>query len=279
MTLDRIKYLTFFLFTLVGFSGRTQVLVGPVLGGQVNWFRFEESEDRANYRIKPVYNFHAGGSIAFRVQKRFFLQTSILYTQRGKVLEGKNLDPSLRNEVKYKYIDMPILYTAEFKASIGRDKVYKWYLGVGPNVSYWLGGKGVLRNGDLNENLINPPDYTLPYTIVFDKDPETTQESEMTVEDPNRLQLGLNVSAGLIFEPYGIHKIMLTTRFMVGHSFMSRTSNGSFGLPGILYYEDNLRVRNHEVVVSLHYFIDLKTDERNKGKTTSKIKPARKKRR
>jgi len=265
-------------FLLIGSNVFSQILVGPVVGGQMTWVSFDDEASQDEVSSQPVFNFHAGGSVAFRVQKRFFLQTSILYMQRGKVIEGKSLDPSLRNEVNYQYLDMPILYTAEFKGRIGQDKVFKWYFGVGPNVSYWLGGKGVLRNGDLNENLVNPPDYTLPYKIVFKKDPEFISENEMNVAEPNRLQLGLNFSAGLIVEPFGEQKFMLTTRYMLGHSFFSPTSNGQFGLDGILYYQDDLRVRNQEVVLSLHYFIDLKTEERNKGKSTSKVKTNKRKR-
>jgi hypothetical protein len=256
-----------------------QILVGPALGGQVTWMKFDDNKSKELYRTEPVFGFHAGASIAFRVQKRFFLHGSVLYAQRGKLLTGKVDDLTLRNDVTYRYIDVPLLYTAEFKARIGRDKVYKWYFGAGPNISYWLGGKGVLRNGDLDENLINPPDYNLPYTIKFGRAPGTVNEGEMGVEDPNRVQLGLNISTGLVFEPMDRQRIMVTARYMLGHSFFSRTSEGNFGYDGLLFYFDDLRVRNQEFVLTLHYFIDLKTEERNKGKSTLKIKKGNIKRR
>ena len=253
-------------------SLRAQILVGPAVGGQVTWMKFDSDQSKELYRTEPVFGFHAGASISFRVQKRFFLHGSVLYQQRGKLLTGKKDDLSLRNDVTYRYIDVPLIYTAEFKSRIGRNKVYKWYFGAGPNISYWLGGKGVLANGDLNENLINPPSYTLPYTIKFKKSPEEVEQGEMGIEDPNRFQLGLNISAGLVFEPAERQRIMVTGRYMLGHSFFSRDTDGTFGLDGILYYEDDLQVRNKEFVLTVHYFIDLKTEERNKGKSTLKIK-------
>jgi hypothetical protein len=100
----------------------------------------------------------------------------------------------------------------------------------------------------------------------------------MNVEDPNRWQLGLQVSTGVIFEPWGNRKVMVTGRYILGHSYLSAGSDGSFGLDNILYYQDELSVRNKEIALSLYYFIDLKTEERKKGKTTSKIKPAKRKR-
>ncbi|MDH4058990.1 MAG: PorT family protein, partial [Cyclobacteriaceae bacterium] len=248
------KHITIGLFLVINVEAFAQILVGPVVGGQIDWIKFGDSENKDLYSVEPVYGFHVGGSIAFRVQKRFFLQASVLYSQKGKVIDGK-LDQSLRNDATFKYIDVPLLYTAEFKAKIGRDKVYKIYLGAGPNISYWLGGKGVLNHSDLNENLINPPDYNLPYTITFNKDPLTIRQGEMNVEDPNRIQLGLQASTGLIFEPWGEQKIMLTARYIFGHSYLSKTSNGDFGLPNELYYEDALKVRTQELAMSLYYFI------------------------
>jgi hypothetical protein len=258
-------------------SSNAQILVGPVVGGQINGMVFDDKSNNDIYKLKPMVNFHAGASIAFRAlaQKRFFLQTSILYSQKGKLLESKT-NESTRNETKYRYIDMPILYTAEFKAKLGREKVYKWYFGIGPTISYWLGGKGVLIHSDLNENIINPPNYDLPYKITFRGD-SLVESDEMNIQEPNRIQLGLNAALGLIFEPYGQHKIMVTARYAFGQSFLAKSGDGIFGYPGDLYYEDELQVRSRELVLSLHYYLDLKTDQRKKGKSTSKIGGKRKK--
>jgi hypothetical protein len=252
-----------------------QILVGPVAGGQMNWMVFDDQDNKDLYKVSPFINFHAGASLSFRAQKRFFLQSSILYSQKGKTLKSKD-NSNTQNKTKFRYIDVPILYTAEFNAKLGKNKVYKWYLGAGPTISYWLGGSGVLTHGDLNENNINPPSYDLPYKITFNKTPETVTTNEMNIVEPNRIQLGLNVSTGLIFEPIKTHRLMVNARYAFGQSFLSRESKGEFGLPGILYYQDELKVRSREVVLSLHYFIDLKPDQRKKGKSTSKVKSSKK---
>lgn len=252
-------------------KSNAQILVGPTVGGQMNWMVFDDQDSKDAYRLSPILNFHAGGSISFRAQKRFFLQTSFLYSQKGKVLHSRD-NSGTHNKTKFRYIDVPILYTAEFNAKVGRDKVYKWYFGVGPTISYWLGGKGILVHGDLNENSINPPVYDLPYKITFNKDSASVASNEMNIKEPNRIQLGLNISAGLIFEPIKTHKVMVNARYAFGQSFLSRENKGEFGLPGVLYYQDELKVRSRELVLSLHYFIDLKTDQRKKGKSTSKVK-------
>jgi hypothetical protein len=269
----------YLIFTVITFfsvrSTNAQILVGPVVGGQINGMVFDDKSNKDLYKLKPMLNFHAGASISFRAlaQKRFFLQTSILYSQKSKLLES-NGNENTRNETKYRYIDMPILYTAEFKAKLGREKVYKWYFGVGPTISYWLGGKGVLIHSDLNENIINPPNYDLSYKITFKGD-SLVESDEMNIQEPNRIQLGLNAAVGLIFEPYGQHKIMVAARYAFGQSFLAKSGDGVFGYPGELYYEDELQVRSRELVLSLHYYLDLKTDQRKKGKSTSKVKSSK----
>jgi hypothetical protein len=239
-----------------------QVLVGPVVGGQYSWVSFDDKDFKDVYTVKPVPGFHAGASLSFLVRKRFFLHTSILYSVKGKIIEGKN-DALLRNEVHNHYIDVPILYTVDFKARLGKGKEFKYYLGLGPNISYWLGGKGKIYDTDFNEAQLEEQSYK----IVFNKTLEETQPNQMTVSDPNRLQLGLNLAAGFLFEPFGFQKVMFTVRYELGHSFFSRTSDGNFQQT---YYQDVLRSRTQGFRVSLAYLIDLRVEDRKKGKSTIK---------
>ncbi len=238
-----------------------QILVGPVAGPHISWTSFDDKSNREDFTAKPVVGFHAGAGITFRVRERFFLNAALLYATKGKVIEGKR-DLDLRNEVTYKSIDLPIVYTAEFKNRVGTNKVYKWFVGGGPNISYWLGGKGTLRSSYLSEEGIDE----LKYKIVFKKNFEDIQDNEMNVADPNRLQIGLNITTGIVFEPVGLQKIMFTVRYEIGHSFLGKTGNGVF--PSVLDYADILRARNSGVRLSFAYFIDLKTDQRKKGKST-----------
>lgn len=269
MSRTRFIFLTVLIFFCI--DSVAQVLIGPVIGGQSSWATFKDHEIKEFIKAEPFVGFHAGASVSFRVQKRFFLQTSLLYTRKGKKLDGIKLDTDFSNVSKYNYLEMPILYTAEFKGKLGdkKAKEFKWYLGVGPTVSYWLGGKGVLTDGDLIEEDIK----ALDYKITFGKKKEDVKAGEMNVNDANRVQLALNISAGLILEPVGFNKIVVAARYEYGHSYLSRTSDGYFGgFDGILYYEDEMQVRFQSLNFSLYYFIDLKTDQRRKGKSTIKTK-------
>jgi hypothetical protein len=262
----KIRNIPCFIFFLsLSNSLSAQILVGPVAGGQFSWISYDDKENKNLYKVKPVAGFHAGAMVSFLVRKRFFLHTSFLYSSKGKVIEGK-LDKLLKNEVRYHYIDVPILYTVDFRAKIGRIKEFKYYLGIGPNISYWLGGKGKFYDTHLQEN---GAFEDREYKIVFDKSPEETQSNEMTVQNPNRTQLGLNLAAGAVFEPFSHQKFMFTLRYEIGHSFFSRTSSGVFT---DTYHQDELRSRNQGIRITLAYLVDLKTDTRKRGKSTIKRK-------
>jgi hypothetical protein len=238
-----------------------QILVGPVAGGQYSWISYDDKENKDLYKIKAVPGFHAGLQLSFLVRKRFYLHTSFLYSTKGKIIEGKE-DALLKNEVRYKYIDVPIVYTVDFRAKIGRIKEFKYYLGIGPNIGYWLGGKGKFYDTNLSEAGIFE---AREYDIVFEKSPEETEANEMTVQDPNRIQLGLNLAAGIVFEPIAFRKVMFTVRYELGHSFFSRTSDGVFA---DTYHKDILRSRNQGLRISLAYLIDLQVETRKRGKST-----------
>jgi hypothetical protein len=278
-----VKKAWFIIFIGIAFTcseAIAQVLIGPVVGGNVGWPVYKDKEVKDGLDVQPGFGYNAGASLSFRVQKRFFLQTSVLFSRKVKSIKEKRTDSfydgSFSNELKLNYLEMPILYTAEFKGKLGKksNKEFKWYLGIGPTVSYWLGGKGELVDGDLLEINVN----SLSYKVTFDKDKEEVKQGEMNVNDANRIQLALNISAGLILEPVGFNKIMVALRYEFGHSYLSPTSDGNFGgYDGQLYYSDELQLRMQTLNLSLQYFIDLKTDQRKKGRSTSKVKKGRSK--
>ena len=109
----------------------------------------------------------------------------------------------------------------------------------------------------------------LDFKIAFNKDGSNVGENEMAVKNPNRIQLGLNIAAGIVVEPVPHQKFMFTVRYEFGHSFFSRESNGIF--PNT-FYEVNPRARSQGGRISLFYFMDTRVQERKKGKSTSHIK-------
>jgi hypothetical protein len=264
----KASFMVFLVSILTTGRAYSQLFVGPTLGGQDSWVVFNDRDKSSDEKLKPKFGFNAGGTVSFRVHKRFFLTTSVLYSTKGKKLTGTT-DPDLRHKVTYRFIDIPVVYSVDFKAKVGKTSEFKYFLGIGPNLSYWLGGRGTLYNGDLNEHQHPPIDFK----IVFKKNPATLPENQMTVTDANRIQLGLNLAGGFSLEPLPDQKFLFVVRYEIGHSFYSDVDGGIFYSD--VLYKDKLRSRNQGIRISMTYMFDLKTDERKKGKSTIKQKHGR----
>lgn len=265
------RVLLIFLFSLLFTKGTfAQLLIGPEGGANFSWVSYDDPDLKGAYKIKPVPGFHAGMHVGFRVRKRFFLHFSLQYSTKGKLMElknptGKNPYDNMNfyNKVRYNYIDLPILYTVDFKGKIGANKEFKYNLGIGPVISYWLGGKGVYENNDSYEF----GQGRTPYTIAFHS--STPNDHQMAIPSLNRLQLGLTLGGSIIFEPVPSHSIMVTVRYEWGGTYLSGKSTGLFSNT---IYQEPLSSHNRGFRVSMAYLLDTKLDQRKRGKSTSKLK-------
>jgi hypothetical protein len=243
----------------IGTVAFSQVLIGPEVGVNYSWTSFRDDDLKDQFNQRPMVGFHAGGHLAFKVRKRFFLHTSLLYSTKGRVLTSK-YDARLKNDAHYHYIDMPINYTVDFRGRIGKSKEFKYFLGIGPNVSYWLGGRGSFYNSELEEDFKNEIDYK----IIFKEESGDQPDDELRIKNANRLQLGLNFMAGIVFEPWRKQRFMFSFRYEIGHSYLAKTDGVFVGT----YFTEPLKSRNQGFRISLAYLYDLKTEERKKGKST-----------
>lgn len=234
-----------------------QILVGPKAGARTSWMKYEDL-DKEQYESKLFFGYSAGITTAFKVQKRFLLQLDIMYTQNGKKIEGIS-DPDLENNAKYHYINTPVLFKLDFKEAIG-DRSFKWYVGAGPNVNFWLGGKGLLKSVELKEENIEE----LNYKIIFDEIPANPEYGGLYLLEANKLQVGLILSTGIVLEPAPGQSLMIDFRYEWGHSYMAK-EEGKFA--NIIAYRDDLRARNQAIMVSVAYVFDII----NKGKKEKRL--------
>jgi hypothetical protein len=254
----------FYLALLTGASA--QILIGPEAGGNLSWTRFDDRDLRSQYKVTPIIGYSAGAHLGFRVQKRYFLHLSLIYSTKGRLIEGKtttvlNHAEGLVDRVRLNYIEMPIIYSVDFKGSLGGNKEFKYSLGAGPLVSYWLGGVGSASSFEIREDVQGG---LIDYRIKFKRG--NPSPSEMTVSSANRLQLGLNVAGSLIFEPLPARRIMLTVRYELGGTYLSKKSTGTFNGTS---YQEPLQSKNKGLRISVAYLFDLKNDQRKKGKSVS----------
>ena len=240
-----------------------QILVGPKAGVQYGWIGLDRDIDREFLNTRPPVGVPAGGVAIFRIRERVDLHTELLYAFRQQVITGE-LDDMLKSTSMHHFIEVPISFKVNFKSSISNLR-YQWFAGAGPNISYWLGGQTRLKSSELDETDRSPSDYKYKFSALPDTDADPDR---LYIEEPNRLQLGIHVVTGLMFEPQEGTAFIIDLRFDYGHSYFAREDYGYF--PGLLDYAEPMRARYQALKLGVTYVFDTKVSASRKGKSTVK---------
>lgn len=245
----KILFSTVFI-SLITQGINAQVSIGPKVGTRVSWLNYDD-RDKEEFKTKPFFSYSNGVTTTLKVRKRFILQADLVYSRHGKKVQGVS-DPTLVNTGIYHYINTPILYRIDFKDALWKRE-FKWYLGAGPDVNFWLKGNGRLSAVELYEVDIDE----VKYDIKFESYPANPDENLLYIENANRVQLGLIFASGLVFEPRPNQSILVELRFEWGHSYLAK-GQGIFS--DVIAYQDDLRARNIGAQLSVSYMIQLFSD-------------------
>jgi hypothetical protein len=263
----KLKIFTFVVLVSLSYlQAEAQIIQYGFKGGlHYSWISMDDPAQQKTVSNSPVIGYNIGVAVAFKVRKRYFLHTELLYSTKGKNVSGIT-DPSLTDHVTYRYIDMPMLYTIQFKRNLNSAtlKQFKWYIGAGPILSYWLGGSGTVNNTELAE--LGLP--AINYNLKFGTRGESRNEiNTVYVSDANRIQVGFNFGGGIMLEPLSGKKIVLDARLEIGQSWLGKANSTDYVLPAT--YKDNLKSTNMGLRFSLMYLFEsnLAKKVKNKGKT------------
>lgn len=253
-----------FIFVVTGYFAEAQLLVGPKVGVQVSKVKFQDKEYRKSHKSKFRIGYNIGGVLNYRVNKTLSLHTELNYSTKGKIVEVEN--PEIKNSAIYHYLDLPLLLRVSFDKKLKKETI-QLYFNVGPNVGYWLGGKGKLQSGELIEYIDSDE---LKYKVRFE---EAGRYGEhLYVQEPNRLQLELSIGGGMLLNISRGRKLMLDVRygFGIGHTFLGKKEGGDFGLYN---YKDNFQAVNNVISLSAAYLFELNMLQiLRKGKSNSRIR-------
>ena len=166
----------------------------------------------------------------------------------------------VQNNANFYYLSVPALLRFSSHKMLGNQRV-EFYLNVGPEVNYWLGGNGVLRTTE-------PAPFVsggeISYKVRFKED--DGYGKYMLVEEPARIQMAVAAGGGVIFEMGKDQNLGVDLRgsFGIGKSFHGKQEGGDYGLK---LYSENLAGVHHTISITVSYFynFDLNTILR-KGK-------------
>jgi len=222
-----------------------QLLIGPKAGPQVNWVKIDDEDSRNRFDNDLRIGYNLGAMLTFFFADRFSLESQIFYSRKGK--KQTILESDLRHKAVYSYIDFPISLRYNINEFSKNYDQYQYYVKAGPNFSYWLNGHGTIGIVD--------------YTVEFgDFEPKL---GVVSIEDPNRFQVGFDVGVGTIWQIRPKQYINVEIDFNVGHTFISETQPEV----DILGFEDDLRAFNRSISITLAYLFELNF-ERDKAEIT-----------
>ena len=250
--MNRVFFISFFL--LFSFhKGLAQFRLGPLGGVSVSRFVYEDKEYKEVFKTGFSPGFHLGMALNYQVDKRYSLQTELSFLKKGIDVRYEDDLVKVQNDASYRYLSAPVLLRFSRHKMIGSQHL-EFYVNVGPEINYWLGGRGVLETSE-RADFVNGRE--LAYQVSFQEGQAFGKH--MVVKEPSRLQMALGAGGGFIFDLGRTQNLAFDFRASlgVGKSFHGKDDGGDYGLK---LYTENLEGVHHTLSVTASYLhrFDLK---------------------
>jgi hypothetical protein len=231
-------------------------MAGPKAGIQIYGVNYELQSAKEQFDSKIKVGYTAGFQFNIPLTGSFNLNPEINYTQRGRKVYAKEAGWTF-DEVHH-FIELPIILNFQREGRIKKLGTFTWFLGMGPNISYFLGGSGTLQT-----NVGGSLDYN------FSFEGKEGDYAYMTLDSINKWQWGLDVNIGLI-SPLKNNKSLITTlRFTWGHTAFGEENSSSMPILG---FTDNLKHSYNILNLSFAYLFNVDLGLFRKGKSTKGAK-------
>ena len=240
--------------------------VGLRAGGSLNWASFRDKYQKDTFSVKPSSGFTLGALVGFPLKNNYSVIIEGGFSQKGRKLKDETL---LENHSTYRFAEGSLLLRKAYKIHLGENIPAEWFFNIGPEVGYWLSGKGYFTAGG--------PKY--PYRIEFDKTPDGDM-GQLYYNSANRMFFALSLGVGLKAPLKNNTAISTELRFVSGHTNLG---NNKYEYPtrewysSLLNYNDTLRMNLKVISLSVAYTYDFDKKEARKGKSTlpKKLKKGR----
>lgn len=229
----------------------------------LNDYQSKTYKDTYNFTSDPSFN--AGIIFGYSGSPKYGVHTELYFEQtHRKLTEDPDADIlPLISEATYNHLVIPVLM--QYKLSI--DPRWKVFAAGGPRIGYWLGGNLDITSDELTE--FGPSDmisYKIKPRSLNGGEP---LEGTLYVEKPNRLQYGLIVSIGTMFDVKEYQRIIADVRLTWMHSNYGFNDGND---PILSEYSENYEFRQHSLMFNLGYVFGYDPVFARKGKSTQKRK-------
>lgn len=267
-----------FIILILSFSGThlayaQKFTVGAKLGATLSTSSFGDKDDKDAFTNLWKPGFFGAGLVNFPLKKNFSFQTEAGFSQRGRKIEFN--EGTWENSATYHFLDGSMMLRKSYPLRWTKNIKGTWFFNVGPKVSYWLNGKGVVTTGG---TYVDPADGltkiskggAYDYDVKFEKQPEEPSSPDfntMYLSDVNRWLFGLDFGVGVDAPTTALQRFVFEVRFTSGHTFYG-TRSSAFNRT--LGFTDNLRANEKIISFSIDYTLNKEVREGQKGKSTKK---------
>lgn len=259
-------------------SAQSQYWFGPKVGLIYNDHIYQvEAYEKDTFNIPNDFNFQGGFALAYTATDMFSAYGEIVYERVGKTIKNQGVNgeedgEEVNVQMTNHFLSIPVM----FRVTIGKGYL-KYYANGGPRLSYWLAGKGTHDLEANDEPAIYGRDedgnaLPYPFEVTFNSAKADDLINEL-VKNPNRLQFGLAIGGGMLFDLPNGSRIMLDARYTWSHSNMAQNSEldgNIYGSPGdVDYYRENWEYSRNYASISIGYLIGYNSQLQRKGKSTN----------
>ena len=227
--------------------------IGAKAGILASWSSLADAEDKQNFGSKPKLGFSVAGLINFPLKNNYSFQAEAGFSQQGRIVTFNG--GTWENHCTYYFGDLSMLLRRSFRLDIGKDIPANWFINVGPNINYWIQGKG---------KLTAEPNSEQKYSILFNKTPDLSYD-KMFLTDINRWLFGLSAGIGFNATTMRYQKIFTELRFSFAKTYLGQKNSATINILG---FEDNLKANLITTSLSVAYIFDEDLRKAKMGKST-----------
>jgi opacity protein-like surface antigen len=207
---------TFFATTAVA-----QTTIGVVAGVSASRPSYRSSDFREYHSAGVGPGYAVGVHLQFDIIDRIGLVFEPAWSVKGWKVNSRLSDYAW-DRINMHMIDLPALVRFN-----GGRKHYRYYLNAGPELNFWLGGRGEVGIADQNQGVTN----VYPYRLNFGGyRPDMTY---MNMMDANRVQISFVAGAGIQFELKENRFAGLDVRYAFGNTFFGANPGGEIPMLGV----------------------------------------------
>ncbi len=239
-------------------SSAQEFLLGVKAGFQGYTMAFGDNELRDRFSRSFKGGYTAGVVINFPLPSDFGLAAEFNYSKKGRKINFNS--DEWTNNGNYTFYELPVLLRKFFEIE-GLPYTAKWFVNVGPHISYWAGGKGRIDT--------NGPglDYKIQFT-----DSAGSEIQTMYMVDVNRYLFGMDFGIGFMAYILKNQRFFVEARFTYGHTYLGQSDSANLYILG---FEDDLRNTYRTLNLSFGYAVHLDVRDAKKGKSTTKRRKMR----